>query len=66
MDKVGVSAETCILIFEVVWPEATCTVFAPDDCSTMVTVAEADLVSSCWLVTMTVTWLGEGTLTGAW
>jgi hypothetical protein len=66
MDKVGVSAETCILIFEVVWPEATCTVFAPDDCGTMVTVAEADLVLSCWLVTMTVTWLGEGTLTGAW
>jgi hypothetical protein len=32
----------------------------------MVTVAEADLVSSSWLVTMTVTWLGEGTLTGAW
>jgi hypothetical protein len=66
MDKVGVSGETSILIFEAVWPEATCTVFAPDDCVTMVTVAEADLVSSAWLVAMTVTWLGEGTLTGAW
>jgi len=29
-------------------------------------VAEADLVSSAWLVAMTVTRLGEGTLTGAW
>jgi hypothetical protein len=66
MDKVGVSAGTCILIFEVVCPEATCTVSAPDDCCTMVTVAEADLVSSSWLVTTMVTWLGEGTLAGAW
>jgi hypothetical protein len=66
MDKVGVSGDTSTLTFEIVWPEATCTVFALDDCGTMVTVAEADLVSSSWLVAVTVTWLGEGTLVGAW
>jgi hypothetical protein len=52
-------------MFEVVWPEATCMVFALDDCGTIVTVAEADLVPSAWLVAVTVTWLGEGTVAGA-
>jgi hypothetical protein len=66
MDNVGVNGDTSTLTFEAVWPEATCTVFAPDDCVTIVTVAEANLVPSSWLVAITVTWLGEGTLTGAW
>jgi hypothetical protein len=66
MDKVGVRGDTCTLTFETVWPETTCTIFPLDDCGTMVTVAEADLVSFSWLVAATVTWLGEGTLTGAW
>jgi hypothetical protein len=66
MDNVGVNGDTSTLIFETVWPETTGTVFAPDDCVIMITVATANLLPSCWLVTITVTWLGEGTLVGAW
>jgi hypothetical protein len=65
MDNVGISGDTRTLTFEIVWPEATCTIFALDDCVTIVTVAEANLVPSSWLVAVTVTGLGEGTLRGA-
>jgi hypothetical protein len=66
MDNVGVNGDTSTLTFEAVWPEATGTVFAPDDRVTIVTVAVANLVPSSWLVAITLTRLGEGTLVGAW